>query len=598
MWHGNLTCIIHLAEDYQIFTKMPTISVDREQLMTALGQTMTEQEFDELCFEFGLELDEVVHEDDGKITYKIEVGANRYDLLCLEGLVRNLLIFQGKMKVPKYKSVKPKNPQKLIIDSSTAVIRPHCLLATIRNIKFTKEIYDSFIDLQDKLHQNLARKRSLVAIGTHDLDKIQGPFRYVAEPPSQIKFVPLNQVKDYTANELMELYATDSHLKAYLPIIKDSPVYPVIYDANNVVLSMPPIINGNHSKITLDTTNVLIELTATDLTKAKIVLDTLVAMFSIYCKEKFVVESGEVTTPEGTTLTYPTLQYRQETINKDEVNKIIGIQLESSKVAELLSKMSLPATVSNQDTNKVIVEIGPTRHDILHACDIIEDVAIAYGYNNIEKTLPKSLTIANQQPINKLTDLLRNSVAQSGFTEALTFSLCSRDDVSVKLRQPFEEGEVVHIGNPKTLEFQVARTTLLPGLLKTVQANRKMPLPIKLFEISDVVIRDPTNEVGAKNERRICALNYNKSPGFETVHGLLDRIMQLLEVPLAKSKDSFDGYRLNGMDDPTFQPGRCAEIVACGKVIGKLGVLHPETITKFELTCPCAAMEINIEPFL
>lgn len=577
---------------------MPTIGVDRDQLMVALGQSMSEEAFDELCFEFGLELDEVVPEENGKETYKIEVGANRYDLLCLEGLVRNLLIFQNKLKVPQYKSIKPKNPQKLIIDSSTASIRPHCLAAVLRNVKFTKESYDSFIDLQDKLHQNIARKRSLVAIGTHDLDKIQGPFRYVAQPPSQIKFVPLKEVKEYTAVELMDLYSTDSHLKAYLPIIKDSPVYPVIYDANNVVLSMPPIINGEHSKITLDTKNVFIELTATDLTKAKVVLDTLVTMFGQYCAEPFVIESAEVTSPDGKVATYPTLQYRKETVDKDEVNNIVGIQIDSSEMAKLLSKMSLPSEVSNQDKNKIVVEIGPTRHDILHACDIIEDVAIAYGYNNIEKTLPKSLTIANQQSINKLTDLLRHSVAEAGFTEALTFSLCSRDDVSTRLRKPLNNNEVVHIGNPKTLDFQVARTTLLSGLLKTVQSNRKMPLPLKLFEISDVVLKDPTKDVGAKNERRLCAVNYNKTPGFETIHGLLDRVMQLLEIPPASSKDSLDGYRLKGVEDPTFQPGRCAEIIACGTVIGKLGVLHPETILKFELTCPCAAIEINIEPFL
>ena len=68
----------------------------------------------------------------------------------------------------------------------------------------------------------------------------------------------------------------------------------------------------------------------------------------------------------------------------------------------------------------------------------------------------------------------------------------------------------VHIANPKTLEFQIARTTLLPGLLKTVQANLKMPLPMKLFEISDVVLKDGARDVGAKNERQLCALYYNK----------------------------------------------------------------------------------------
>merc|ERR1719189_1298715 len=107
------------------------------------------------------------------------------------------------------------------------------------------------------------------------------------------------------------------------------------------------------------------------------------------------------------------------------------------------------------------------------------------------------MTIATQQPLNKLTDQLREQIAQAGFTEALTFSLCSRDDVSTKLRKDMPE-QSVHIANPKTLEFQVARTTLLPGLLKTVQANLKMPLPMKLFEISDVVLKDQGKDVGAK----------------------------------------------------------------------------------------------------
>ena len=127
-------------------------------------------------------------------------------------------------------------------------------------------------------------------MGTHDLDTIQGPFRYMAKSPGDIKFVPLSQTKEYTSAQLMELYSTDSHLKSYLPIIKDSPVYPVIYDANNVVLSLPPIINGEHSKITLNTKNIFFEVTATDLTKASIVLDTLVTMFSQYCDKPFTVE--------------------------------------------------------------------------------------------------------------------------------------------------------------------------------------------------------------------------------------------------------------------------------------------------------------------
>jgi len=577
---------------------MPTVSIKREVLFEGLGQRFTEEEFDELCFEFGLELDEVVTEkdDNGKdeIVYKIEIGANRYDLLCVEGLVRALLVFQSKIPVPRYELSKPNKLERLEVDPSVDSVRPFVIGAVLRGVKFTKARYDSFIDLQDKLHQNLARKRTLASVGTHDLDTIKGPFKYMAKPPGDIKFVPLNQTKAFTSAELMDLYATDSHLKAYLPIIRDSPVYPVIYDANGVVLSLPPIINGEHSKITLNTKNVLIECTCTDLTKGKIVLDTLVTMFSQYCSTPFSIEPVE-TVSKGTTTVYPTLKYRTETIKAGAVNGLVGVDKSPAEIAKLLSKMCLESTVNKDET--IRVTIPPTRHDVIHPCDIYEDVAIAFGYNNIEKTTPKTLTVAQQLPINKLTDQLRESVAQSGFTEALTFSLCSRDDVATKMRKTIDTIPAVHIANPKTLEFQVARTALLPGLLKTVQANRNMPLPLKLFEISDVVLKDLGTEVGARNERHLAAVFYNKSPGFEIIHGLLDRVMQLLEVPLSTDKSS-SGYYLRASEDATYFPGRAAEIVAYGQVIGRLGVLHPEVVTGFELNLPCSAMEINLEGFL
>jgi phenylalanyl-tRNA synthetase beta chain len=127
----------------------------------------------------------------------------------------------------------------------------------------------------------------LVAIGTHDYDTIEGPFTYEALTPEEIKFAPLNQEKEFTGTELMKFYENDNHLKKYLHIIRDKPRYPIIYDKNRQVLSLPPIINSNHSKITLKTKNVFIECTATDLTKAKVVLNTMVSMFSEYCSAPF-----------------------------------------------------------------------------------------------------------------------------------------------------------------------------------------------------------------------------------------------------------------------------------------------------------------------
>ncbi|KTF91219.1 hypothetical protein cypCar_00019986 [Cyprinus carpio] len=563
---------------------MPTVSVKRDLLFEALGQKYTDEEFDELCFEFGLELDEItsekeilIREQGGEkaegasdvVLYKIDVPANRYDLLCLEGLVRGLQVFKEKLEAPRYKRVSPADggePQRLVITEETASVRPHAVAAVLRNITFTQERYESFIELQEKLHQNICRKRTLVAIGTHDLDTISGPFTYTAKPPGEIRFKPLSQSREYTAAELMSLYKTDSHLRHYLHIIENEPLYPIIYDSNGIVLSMPPIINGDHSKISLNTKNIFIECTATDLTKAKITLDMVVTMFSVYCDEPFTVEEAEVVYPDGRLSVYPELAYRTETLSGDFINKRVGINESAESIAQLLTRMCLRSEVSGEG-DLIQVEIPPTRADVIHACDIMEDAAIAYGFNNIVRSTPRTYTVANQ---------------------------CSEEDIADKLRKNITETRAVHISNPKTADFQVARTSLLPGLLKTIAANRKMPLPLKLFEISDVVLKDETKDVGARNNRRLCAVYYNKSPGFEVIHGLLDRVMQLLDVKPGRNQ----GYHIQAAEDSTFFPGRCAEIFSCGKSIGHLGVLHPDVISRFELTMPCSAIDIDIEPFL
>lgn len=195
---------------------MPTIGVDKADLFKELGQEYSTDEFDELCFEFGIELDEDTTNSERPIVngkqeapqLKIEIPANRYDMLCFEGIALALNIFREKRPIPNYKLVAPPSGelQTLTIKPETQQIRPYAAAAILRNITFTQSRYESFIALQDKLHQNLARQRTLVAIGTHDLDTIKGPFTYEALPPNEIKFTPLNQTKEMNAEEMMKFY--------------------------------------------------------------------------------------------------------------------------------------------------------------------------------------------------------------------------------------------------------------------------------------------------------------------------------------------------------------------------------------------------------
>ncbi|KAL1844856.1 hypothetical protein VTK73DRAFT_1659 [Phialemonium thermophilum] len=608
---------------------MPTISVNKYDLFKELGQSFTSEAFQDLCFEFGIELDEDTEDDparpkDEPPELKIEIGANRYDMLCFEGIAQQLNIFRGREEAPRYRllDVPEERMQRIVVDEETARVRPYVAGAILRDVKFTQATYDSFISLQDKLHQNLARQRTLVSIGTHDLDTIRGPFRYEARAPRDVRFVPLNQTREMDGAELMGFYEHDRHLGRYLHIIRDSPVYPVIYDADGVVCSLPPIINGDHSKITLGTTNVFIEITATDQTKLDIVCNIMVAMFSRYCADPFTVEPVRIVSDHnGASRVTPSLTYRDMDVGVDYLNQCLGVSESAESYCRMLKRMAYAATPSKEDPGLIRVTVPPTRADVLHACDVMEDAAVAYGFNNLPRSSPnRSVTIGQPLMLNKLADIVRYECAMSGWVEVMPLILCSHDENFAWLNRRDDGTTAVRLANPKTAEYQVVRTSLLPGLLKTIRENKSVRLPLKIFETSDVVFKDDRVERRARNERHWAAAYYGKTSGFEIVHGLLDRVLAMLRTAFVTHEEGLDssagqvdfevkenptpadGYWIEEIDDPTFFPGRAAAIfLRLGgqtRRIGELGVLHPTVLEKFDLKYPISTLEINLEVLL
>lgn len=646
---------------------MPTVAVERSALFTHLGRTYTDEEFDELCFEFGVELDEITSEREeatksstvklskdqiaslsNEVVYKIDVPANRYDLLCIEGLSRSLKVFLGDMEAPTYEIREASDEKSSIMTvktSTTSTIRPFVVCSILRDVTFDEERYQSFIELQDQLHRNLCRQRTLVAIGTHDLDEVQGPFVYDARPPKDINFIPLTHTDEgraFDGASLMEHYETEAsckHLKPYVPIIKDCPLYPVVLDSQETVLSLPPIINGSKSRITLNTKNIFIECTATDLTKANIVLDTVVAMFSEYAAIPFSVEpvivnyANDDNTVVNSYVT-PQMYTRKETTSVKFVNSLIGINVDPESMAQLCNKIQLgPArllSATSEEEGPILeVTVPPTRSDILHAVDIAEDIGIAYGYNNIVKTIPQTCTVGGEQPLNKLGDLLREEIGRAGYIEVLTHGLCSIKDNFTALGRPVTAA--VSLSNPANVEYQVVRTTLLPGLLKTLQHNKSMSFTggFKLFEISDVVLADDKHVmtetiVGAKNARRVCATYAGPTSGFEVIHGLVDRIMTLCEIAPEEEYVASSGNKTNklvhckegwfytirelkaGESDVsgTYFPRRAAEILLTSPnggnrvAVGTFGILHPNVLESFDINYPTSAVELDLEALL
>lgn len=588
---------------------MPTIPVDKADLYELLGKEYTTEEFDELCFDFGLELDEDTTDEcvgDERPQLKIEIPANRYDMLCIEGIAQALNEFLGRRDAPNF-TLKPATPEvTLTIEESTVGIRPYAAAAILRGVKFDNRRYESFIALQDKLHNNLCRNRTLVAIGTHDFDTVTPPFTYEALAPKDVKFVPLNQTKELNGEELMEFYDKDKNLGKYLHIIRDLPRYPVVLDSNRAVCSMPPIINSDRSKINLDTKNVFIEVTGTDRTKTEIVINQMVAMFSAYSATPFEIEPVQIiSSHNGEDRICPNITPRKTQAEIAYINSCLGLDYTGEQIADLLKKMSLKATPNG----KVIdVQVPITRSDILHECDIMEDAAIGYGFNNLKKTKVQSDSlVAAALPVNKVGDILRTASAQAGYLEVLPLTLSSHDENFKFLRTTDDNTTAVKLENPKTIEYQVVRTTLLPGILKTIKENRKHSLPIKVFECGDIVLKDPTLERGAFNQRNWAAIYAGKTSGFEFVQGLLGKIMQTVRTPWIENpnQDKRRGYWIEqDASNPTFFPGRGAKVFfrhaegAEPKNVGAIGVLHPEVLGYFEIPYAASSVEINAEVFL
>eukprot|EP01129_Flabellula_baltica_P011155 TRINITY_DN4825_c0_g1_i1.p1 TRINITY_DN4825_c0_g1~~TRINITY_DN4825_c0_g1_i1.p1 ORF type:complete len:600 (+),score=166.55 TRINITY_DN4825_c0_g1_i1:36-1835(+) len=589
---------------------MPVVEVKRDKLFERLNRVYTEEEFDNFLFEYGLELDDVTSErekilketgkDDAdasdEVIYKIEVPANRYDLLCEEGIGRALLVYLGQAEIPEYKILDVAEPQVMVVDPSVKSVRPFVVCAILRGITFTETNYQNFITLQTKLHTTLARRRTLASIGTHDLDTIQGPFSYEALPPEEINFVPLNKTQSVDGNGLLEMLSTDAYLSQFLYMLRGQPLFPVLFDANRNVLSLPPVINSDHSKITLNTRNVFLEVTAPNEERANIVLNTVVTMFSEYCAEPFTIEPVLVKDGDKEQL-YPFFEQREVVADVDYITTGLGVDLEPEEIIPLLKKMCVPARL-NEDKTKVISTIIPTRTDIFHKCDIVEDVIIGYGINNLEPSIPQAYTPGKQFNVNYVADKVRGEVARAGYTELLSFSLL-RTSENFDFLNVENDNSAVVIANPATTEFEVVRTTLLPGMLKTLHANKDVPLPIKVFEVSDIVRINETTETGAKNRRMLCAVYCAPTSVFDNIHGMLDQVLRSLRVTW---KDTTRGYILRPSKSATYMSGRQADVVLSingeETVIGRIGVLHPTVIVNFGLNTPCSAFEIDLEFFV
>ncbi|UCH71448.1 MAG: phenylalanine--tRNA ligase subunit beta [Thermoplasmatales archaeon] len=539
---------------------MPVVTFNYADFINLLGHKISKKELIEKLPMIGADLDKVENDE-----ISIEFFPNRPDLASVEGIVRaSRAFFNFDTGLKNY--IVKKSDLILNVDPSVKAVRPFVTAALIKNIDMTDELVASLMDLQEKLHFGLGRNRRKVAIGVHNFEPLKPPFTYKAVDPDSVQFVPLAKVESMTMNEILE-----KHEKGidYAHLLEGFDKHPLIIDANNNVLSYPPIINGSLTEVTPFTTALFIDVTGTDQSAINYALNIVATSLAERGGQIFT------TTIKYLTKTYisPDLTPVKRKISIDYINKILGTKIDTKKLIFCLEKMGHNAISNNGTIN---VEIPNWRADILHDIDLVEDVAIGYGFDRFESDFPKSLTFGKKLSQHDLHNALRNIMIGLGFNEINTFTISNEKDEFKKMG--LDIGDRVQIENPIGEEYSCLRVGLIPSLLKILSENRHHSLPQQIFELGIVVNKN-------KNQRLLAAVKIDAKANFTECKSIVEAIM----------RDSGTKYGIKSKEHLGFVKGRCASVVCDSKEIGFFGELHPNTITNFNLEHPIISLEIQAD---
>ncbi len=495
----------------------------------------------------------------------VEFFPNRPDLYSVEGVARALRGFLGIEKgLKSYSAVK--GDWRINVEESVLSVRPRIVGCVVRGIQMTDEVIRSLMEVQEDLHWTIGRNRRKMAIGVHDLSKVYFPLRYKAVD-ANFSFVPLDFDREMTVAEILKEHPKG---KAYSFILEGKDRYPMIVDSKNEVISFPPVINAEKTRVTEKTTDLFIDVTGFDEN-----VDRAIAILACMLADRGGrVESVEVVYPGHTEIT-PNLDVRFMDVEIEEVNSLLGLNLSPEEIRDALEKMRFSCEVSG---TKLRVGIPPYRADIMHEWDVIEDVAIGYGYENISPEIPPTLTFGRTHPWNDIRGLAKEIMTGLGFTEVITFTLTNEAVMYEKMRRKGEPWkDYVPVMHPLTTEHTILRTSLLPKLLELLSYNKHHEMPQMVFEVGDVV-------VNLKNRLHLAACITHSRANFSEIRSYVQAVMRELDLP----------WEVRESGDEAFIDGRRGEISVNGRAVGVFGEVHPEVLESFELTMPVSAFEIDL----
>ena len=533
---------------------MPTVTLNRNVVESLIGKKTPIEKLRDRISMLGTDLESI---SDTEIV--VEIFPNRPDMLCEQGFARALSSFLNiKTGLKNYTVQKSGYFCKV---EKTLEVWPYTVNAIVKNLKFDDESIREVMQLQEKLGTTLTRHRKKGGIGIYPLDKIKFPIRFTTMKLNEIKFRPLDSSKEMYADEILEKHPAGIK---YSNILQNQKEQPVFIDANNQILSIPPIINSyDTGRITQSTKDVFIECSGPDLNILNVALNIIVTSLADMGGKIFSIDvinkNKKITTPD--------LSPKTMNLDVKYVNKILGLNLKEKEIKKYLMMMGFDYKNKN-------ALVPSYRNDILHQIDLIEEIAIAFGYEHFPTEITSFGSIAEEDQFEKFKRKIQDILVSLSFIQVNAFCLTNEDKINKKMNTNYD---TVKLLNSINQEYNAFRYWLLPSSLEVLKNNKSSELPHKIFEIG--------RTFNSKNELdHLCVVISNSKTNFTELKQILDALFTALGIE----------YKLDVLTHPSFIEGRTGSIIIKDKAIGFIGEVHPDVILNWDLENPIVALELNV----
>ncbi|MFW9967157.1 MAG: phenylalanine--tRNA ligase subunit beta [Candidatus Thorarchaeota archaeon] len=541
-----------------------------DDLLKLIGRNISLEKLEDTLFLIKAEVEKV----EGNII-EIEVNPDRQDMVSTEGIARAVRAFlrieTGLRKYPVKKS-----GLQAIVKPGLSKIRPYLSCSIVLGVETDDELIKEYMHLQEALTATHGRNRNKASIGLYVFDNIEFPLIYGPRKPADISFVPLGYEVEMDGPTIL----TD-HEKGvdFGSIISGFKKWPLLFDSKGEVLSLPPIINSNDlGRITTETHNIFVEVTGTHLPTVNQALNIMTTSLA---ERGGKVESLTVVYPNATTHETPDFSPELMIITVDEVNRLSGLDLNKAEIIEALGRTGYGA--KQRKAGQIEVQIPGYRVDVLHPVDVIEDVAIGYGFDRIEPGMPQTMTTGKAKPVTGIKNKVRDLMVGLGYQEIMSYVMSSPDLLNEKV---LRDRPLVATGNPKSRDYSVLRNSLLPILLAFAAQNQHAEYPQKIFEVGDIALPDEMMETRVQQIPSLCGLVTDTTVN---ITDLATEIGFLLRNMGLDGRFAYEKRR-----DPTFIKGRSADILLDGEQIGLFGEVSPKVLSNLELGTPSVAFEIYL----